>query len=245
MATDARLDGRHDGPDGSKRLNGHVLRVLIVDDDADTSDTMAILLNHWGFEPIAVRNGSDALQAAQTHGPDLILLDIGMPGMDGLELAKRLRAQVPPKKKVPFLVAVSGYGDAQTRLRSQEAGIDLHLVKPVDPTYLEKLLQRFQTIVMPAAERRLPASRPRLRLVPSLRYRSERAAVKQYLQRAGQCVDIGHQLRSRLRLSTCAHERSGLRAAWCEQAARFLGEAEKLRLLFTSFERWGINSTDR
>jgi CheY-like chemotaxis protein len=150
MAIEARFDGRHDGPNG---LDGRVLRVLIVDDDADTSDTMAILLGHWGFEGIAVRNGSEALQAAQTHGPDLILLDIGMPGMDGLELAKRLREQIHSKGKPPFLIAVSGYGDAQTRQRSRQAGIDLHLVKPVDPTDLEKLLRRFQMVVMPGAER--------------------------------------------------------------------------------------------
>src|SRR5947209_246096 len=115
MLNNARLDSRHDGPDGpADRAPDHALRVLVVDDDADTSDTMSILLEHWGFKALSVRNGTEALQANEAHSPDLILLDIGMPGMDGLEFARRLRGQAPPNGKTPFLIAVSGYGDAQT-----------------------------------------------------------------------------------------------------------------------------------
>ena len=240
MAIDARFDERHDGSPGPNGLNGRVLRVLIVDDDADTSDTMAILLGHWGFEAIVASNGSEALQATEAHGPDLILLDIGMPGMDGLELAKRLRAQVPLRSKAPFLIAVSGYGDAQTRQRSREAGIDLHLVKPVDPTDLEKLLRRFQYVVMPGAERKLARSHRRLRLVPTLRHWSERAMLRQCLGRAAQLLGTGRELKSRLRMTGCPQERYQIRAAWCEQSASFLDEAERIRHLLASFQRWGI-----
>src|SRR5438128_4986227 len=176
MAFNFRFDGRHDGQNGPADGNpGGVFRVLIVDDDADTSESTAILVGQWGFEAVAVRSGFEALQAVNAFFPDLILLDIGMPGMDGLEVAKRLRVQTPPKGKRPFLIAVSGYADAQSRHHSLQAGIDLHLVKPVDPAELEKLLRRFQKVVMPAAERKLHRSHFRLRLVPTLRHWSDRA----------------------------------------------------------------------
>src|SRR5438552_1378400 len=104
----SRVDGQHNGP---RITNGdHGLSVLVVDDDADTADTMVILLGHWGFAATAVRNGLEALRAVQTDTPDVVLLDIGMPGMDGLEVAKRVRSQVRPNGKTPFLIAVSGYG---------------------------------------------------------------------------------------------------------------------------------------
>src|SRR5260370_24422129 len=120
MVTRARFHERHDGPDGPNDVSPDgTLRVLIVDDDVDTSDTMAILLDHWGFKALAVRSGAEALQASPVYSPDLILLDIGMPGMDGLELAKRLRTQVPPRGKSPFLVSSSGHRDSQTRHRSR------------------------------------------------------------------------------------------------------------------------------
>src|SRR5205823_1546478 len=94
MVGKSRFDLQHDMPDGPRA--GNQLRVLIVDDDPDTADTMVILLSHWGFQATAVRCGVEALQAAQvTSPPDVILLDIGMPGMDGLEVARRLRKEVP------------------------------------------------------------------------------------------------------------------------------------------------------
>src|SRR5438874_3851593 len=156
MPTNARFDPHHDGPDSPR--SGNRLRVLIVDDEPDTADTMVILLNHWGFAATAVRNGIDALQAAQAaQAPDVVLLDIGMPGMDGLELAKRLHTNVPGNGRRPFLIAVSGYGDAQTCRQAFQAGVDLHLLKPVDPAELEKVLRRFQHVIMPAAERKVRA----------------------------------------------------------------------------------------
>jgi CheY-like chemotaxis protein len=122
-------------------------RIQIVDDDADT---MTPLIKRWGFETITVRSGPEALQASQAHTPDIILLDITLPGQGSLHVAKRLREQAPPKGKRPFLIALCG--DAETRQCSEDAGIDLHFSKPSDPAILEKLLRRFHRIVMPGAE---------------------------------------------------------------------------------------------
>lgn len=235
---------RHDGPTGPRGDSSDgSLRILIVDDDADTSDTMAILLEHWGFQPLAVRNGSEALQASDAHSPDLILLDIGMPGMDGLELARRLRQQVPPRAKAPFLIAVSGYGDAQTCQRAREAGIDLHLVKPVDPLELEKLLRRFQQVVMPGAERKLPAFHRRPRLLSSLRHWSDRAILRRRLTTAVEIVGTARELTAQFRMTKNPQERAALRAAWCAQAASFLDESETIRGLLFSFQKWGMQAT--
>ena len=153
MLSQACSDQAHEVSERPKgRATDRALRVLIVDDDADISDTMAILLSHWGFEALPVHTGHEALQAAHAFSPDLILLDIGMPGMNGLEVAKRLRGHVPTKGKVPFLIAYSGYGDEQTHQLSLDAGIDLHLVKPVEMAELEKLLRRLQSAIVSRTE---------------------------------------------------------------------------------------------
>jgi CheY-like chemotaxis protein len=122
-------------------------RILIVDDD---TGTMTPLIKRWGFETITVRSGPEALQASQAHTPDVVVLDITLPEPRGLQVAKRLREQAPPKGKRPFLIALCG--DAETRQCSEDAGIDLHFSKPADPVNLEKLLRRFHRIVMPGAE---------------------------------------------------------------------------------------------
>jgi CheY-like chemotaxis protein len=139
-----------DRPKG--RATDRALRVLIVDDNADASDTLAILLSHWGFEATAAHSGHEALQATGTFSPDLVLLDIGMPGMNGFEVARRLRGNVRAKGRVPFLIGYSGYGDEQTRQLSLDAGIDLHLVKPLELVELERLLRRFQNVILAEAE---------------------------------------------------------------------------------------------
>jgi CheY-like chemotaxis protein len=113
---------------------------------------MALLLGHWGFEAIAVHTGPEALQAAHAFSRDLILLDIGMPGMNGFEVARRLRELFCPNGKEPVLVAFSGYGDEQTRQLSLDAGIDLHVVKPVEMAELEKLLRRLQSAIASRTE---------------------------------------------------------------------------------------------
>jgi two-component system CheB/CheR fusion protein len=105
------------------------LRVLIVDDDRDVSESTAEVLRLAGFEVSTSHNSRTALQAVPSFRPNVVLLDIGMPEMDGYEVARRLRATVWGERLV--LIAVSGYGQEEDRERSRKAGFDRHLVKPV------------------------------------------------------------------------------------------------------------------
>jgi CheY-like chemotaxis protein len=113
--------------------------MLVVDDNADTADSLAMLLRLHGHEVQVAYNGPAALQAAEAGPFDVILLDIGLPRMDGYEVARRLRARADGAR--PVLVAITGYAYEADRRRSQEAGFDHHLVKPVGPDRLEELLR--------------------------------------------------------------------------------------------------------
>jgi len=113
-------------------------RVLVVDDNVDAATSLAMLLNFQGHEAEAVYNGKDALKRVSAFKPEVVLLDIGLPEMDGYELAKRLRAM--PQLKGARLVALTGYGQADDRERAIAAGFDDHLVKPVDLPALERTL---------------------------------------------------------------------------------------------------------
>jgi CheY-like chemotaxis protein len=121
------------------------LRVLVVEDHADTAESVAVLLRLHGHEVDVAPDGPAALRIAAQNPPDVALLDIGLPGMNGFEVARRLQEQ--PAGKKPLLVAVTGYGREEDRRRSEQAGIDLHLLKPVDPEQLKKLLARFKTLI--------------------------------------------------------------------------------------------------
>jgi CheY-like chemotaxis protein len=114
------------------------LRILVVDDHPDTLETMLVLLSAHGREVRAARTGADALSVAEDFRPDVVLLDIGMPGMDGYEVARRLRA-VPELVDLQ-IIAVTGHGMPLDMVCSREAGFDEHLVKPIDPARLESLL---------------------------------------------------------------------------------------------------------
>jgi PAS domain S-box-containing protein len=109
------------------------LRVLVVDDSPDVVETLGDMIEIWGHEVRTARSGPTALVEAESFGPDVALLDIGLPGMDGYELAGRLQGG-------PMLVAITGYGTPEARQRSAEAGFDHHLVKPVDPDQLNEIL---------------------------------------------------------------------------------------------------------
>ena len=115
-------------------------RILIADDNVDALDSTARLLQHGGHEVFSATDGSLALQAAERHLPEIVLLDIGMPVLDGYEVARRIRAA--PWGRGLTLVAITGWGQESDRRRSQEAGFDSHLVKPVDPGALAALLAR-------------------------------------------------------------------------------------------------------
>jgi CheY-like chemotaxis protein len=114
--------------------------VLIVDDNQDAAESLALLLRRRGQEVRTAHDGPAALDLARARPPDVVLLDIGMPGMDGLEVARRLRQDLGLKETL--LVALTGYDGQADRRRSQEAGFNVHLVKPADVRAVERLLAR-------------------------------------------------------------------------------------------------------
>jgi two-component system OmpR family response regulator len=113
------------------------LRVLVVDDNIDSAETLCELLPLWGHEARVAHDGPAAITILQEFQPDVVLLDIGLPGMDGFEVARRIRAS---GTKVGRLLAMTGYSDDEDRRKAREAGFDGHLVKPVDPDSLQKTL---------------------------------------------------------------------------------------------------------
>ena len=115
-------------------------RILIADDNNDALESLATLLQLSGHEVFTATNGGTALQSAERHLPEVVLLDIGMPLLDGYEVAKRIRAQ--PWGQRITLVALTGWGQDSDRRRSREAGFDSHLVKPLDLETLTDLLAR-------------------------------------------------------------------------------------------------------
>jgi two-component system CheB/CheR fusion protein len=125
-------------PPEQEPARGRTLRVLVVEDELAVAEMLVLLLELWGHTVQAVHDGPAALAAAQTLRPEVVLCDIGLPGMDGYQLARQLHQQEGLNKSV--LVAMTGYGQEQDRRRAQAAGFDHHMTKPVDPTALEKLL---------------------------------------------------------------------------------------------------------
>jgi CheY-like chemotaxis protein len=117
-------------------------RVLVVDDNRDAADSLAAMLTLLGSRVEVAYDGETALARVPELHPQVAFLDIGMPGMSGLELCRRLRAL--PGGERPVLVAVTGWGQDEDRRRSQEAGFDFHLTKPVDPAGVEALLARIE-----------------------------------------------------------------------------------------------------
>jgi CheY-like chemotaxis protein len=114
------------------------LRVLVVDDNNDAADSVALLLRHAGHEVRAAYTGHEALDAAMAYRPDAVLLDLGLPEIDGYEVARRLRKK--PEFSGVFIIALSGYGQESDRRRSREAGCDAHLVKPAELKKIEEVL---------------------------------------------------------------------------------------------------------
>jgi two-component system CheB/CheR fusion protein len=113
-------------------------RVLIVDDSTDASAVMTLMLEHWGHEVRAAETGAGALELLETFQPDVAFVDIGLPDMDGYQLARRAR-EMSVTQPVR-LIALTGYGTAADRQRAMDAGFDEHIVKPAEPEQLAKLL---------------------------------------------------------------------------------------------------------
>src|ERR1700678_3074925 len=110
--------------------NGSLPRVLIVDDNSDAAETMGMWLELNGHKVVVVIDGKECLSQLETFSPDVLLLDIVMPGISGYDLATRIRAQ-PKFAKLP-IIAISGYADGEHVRRSIASGCDHHFVKPVD-----------------------------------------------------------------------------------------------------------------
>jgi CheY-like chemotaxis protein len=115
-----------------------LLRVLVVDDCIDTTKTLTLLLQLWGYEAYAANDGFAALEAAELYEPDVVLLDIGLPRLDGWEVARRLRQRAGPDELV--LVVLTGYGQEADRERAKELRIEYFFIKPVEPGDLQQLL---------------------------------------------------------------------------------------------------------
>jgi CheY-like chemotaxis protein len=114
------------------------LRVLVVDDHEDTRESLALLLSMWGHVVRLAHDGPSALETSRDFRPQVVLLDIGLPRLNGWEVGRRLRQQEGPRPVL--LVAVTGHAREQDQARSREAGFDAHLPKPCDPEELQRLL---------------------------------------------------------------------------------------------------------
>jgi DNA-binding response OmpR family regulator len=132
----------------------HQLSVLVVDDCEDCAQSTADLLSLSGHRVRVAACAADGRREAADGAPDVVLLDIGLPDLDGWEVARWMREQAAGGRQ-PFIVAVTGYGADGDRWKSADSGIDMHLVKPVEPSALLSLLARVREIL---AEHRADAA---------------------------------------------------------------------------------------
>ena len=135
------------GVNVSAKAVSRMADILIVEDDADTAETMARLLKLVGHKVRIAFNGLDAIEMARHESPKLVLLDIGLPGLDGYQVAARLRQELSESITV---IAITGYGQEEHRRRALAAGVDHYFLKPVDHETLFDLLSRGQTDSLPA-----------------------------------------------------------------------------------------------
>ena len=121
-------------------ISGH--RLLVVDDNKDAAMSLAMLLRLDGHEVQIAHDGTSALELAKSYGPEMVFLDLGMPGMDGYQVARQMRQQ--PGLQNVVLAALTGWGQQEDRRRTAEAGFDHHLVKPLEPMVLEQLIAQLK-----------------------------------------------------------------------------------------------------
>jgi PAS domain S-box-containing protein len=134
----AETGGPAPAPAAGEPARSGARRVLVVDDNRDAAESLALVLELMGDEVRTGHDGLEALELAEAFRPQVVLLDIGMPGLNGYEVAQRIRHA--PWGKDVVLLALTGWGQEEDRRKSQAAGFDFHLVKPIDPTALEKVL---------------------------------------------------------------------------------------------------------
>jgi CheY-like chemotaxis protein len=114
-------------------------RILLVDDDVDGREAMRALLELWGHTVAEAGDGETAIELAVSTQPDVVLLDLAMPTVDGFEVARRIRAAAGGHR--PFLIALTGYGTEDDVEKARAAGCDTHVLKPCDPDQLRRLVQ--------------------------------------------------------------------------------------------------------
>lgn len=131
-------------------------RILVVDDLADAADSMAMVLRIWGYDAEVSYNGADALATVAAYRPQIVLLDLGMSVMSGLEVARRLL--VRPECWHMVLIALSGYTDQESRTLAREAGFHHYLIKPVELDHLQELLADYLGAERRAAPIRIGAT---------------------------------------------------------------------------------------
>ncbi|HEX4072495.1 MAG TPA: response regulator, partial [Planctomycetaceae bacterium] len=124
---------------GSALPRGRGHRILVVDDNQDAANSLAMLLRMKGHDVRTAYDGLEAIDAAVSHKPEIVLLDVGLPRLNGFDVARRLRESEDLRQVM--LVALTGWGHEEDRRRSKEAGFDHHMVKPADPAALDRVLE--------------------------------------------------------------------------------------------------------
>jgi|SoiMethySBSTD1v2_1073268.scaffolds.fasta_scaffold762765_1 CheY-like chemotaxis protein len=132
-------------------------KVLVVDDNRDGAEMLSLLLQMWGYTTVSAYDGVPALELADTFRPDVILLDLAMPGLSGYEVARRLRSQ--PQHRGLHLIAVSGYGRTEDKVGAYGAGFESHLLRPVEDATLKSVLESHSSKAELSARTQEPASR--------------------------------------------------------------------------------------
>lgn len=116
---------------------------MVADDNPDIVESMAMMLRNWGYEVIEALGGRDAIQKAAEEDLDVVFLDLSMPGISGLDVARKVRS-APANHRQPILIAHTAHGRPLHQQLTMDAGFDLFLVKPVAPEHLKNLLERFR-----------------------------------------------------------------------------------------------------
>jgi CheY-like chemotaxis protein len=138
---EVNMPAAQDMPGDAQPPSAAVCRVLVVDDNVDAADTVAMFLRLEGHSVETAHSGPEAVERAKAFEPDVVLLDIGLPGMNGFEVAKRLRAL--PATRHALVIALTGYGQKADQAQAQAAGFDHHLVKPADIEALAALIAQW------------------------------------------------------------------------------------------------------